>query len=205
MEYRSKFLKLLSSRAKKYTGYNKTIVERKIDNILNKKLMAEAVSSVTSRLEGIPYAIVGGHAVTIHGHPRTTDDVDILTLPKYVDEIVERLGLQVSSSLTIGGVAASTPAGTEIDVISPDWPWLQDAISEAENTKYGQVISKPYLVLMKLVASRGIQDDSDAIKMLQAMDESEQEKAVELVNKFLPSMADDVQQMLELAKIGFDL
>jgi hypothetical protein len=41
------------------------------------QLAAERLASKLEEL-GIPYAICGGLAVTAHGHPRTTDDVDVL-------------------------------------------------------------------------------------------------------------------------------
>jgi len=36
---------------------------------------------------GLDYAICGGVALALHGHPRFTDDIDILILPDDLDEI----------------------------------------------------------------------------------------------------------------------
>ena len=205
MKMRDKFLELIKARGPKYKGRKKSIIEKKIDNMLTNKVLIESVSSVTDLLDGIPYVLIGGHAITIHGSPRTTDDIDIMTYPKYVDDIVEKLGLKVSSSLTIGGVAATTPSGIEIDIIAPNKPWLDDAIKSAEKTKYGNVISKPYLVLTKIWASRGVTDDADSIKMLASMGDKEQQLVVQLVDKYFSSMSDDIKQMVELANMGFNL
>lgn len=204
-ELREKYLSFLKIRGPKYKGRSKTLIERKIDNILMRKVITESITSITSLLNGIPYVIVGGHAVTIHGHPRTTDDVDIMTTHEYVNDIVDRLNLDVTHSLTIGGVAATTPSGIEIDILSPDQPWVDDAIKNAEDTKYGKVVSKPYLVLMKIYASRSSQDDNDIIIMLQNMNENEQELSIKLVDEYFSNMSDDIRQMLELAKLGFNL
>lgn len=205
MEIRKKFIELVKARGSKYKGRSKAVIEQKIDNMLTNKVLIESVEGITKLLDDIPYVIVGGHAITIHGHPRTTDDIDILTYPQYVEEIVDKLGLKVSSRLTIGGVAATTPGGIEIDVLAIDQPWLDEAIKSGENSKYGKVISKPYLVLMKIYASRGIGDDSDVIKMLSLMDEKEQQLTVKLVEKYYNNMSDDINQMLELARMGFNI
>lgn len=202
--HRSKFFGLIRSRADKYKTVKKPVIERKIEGILNNKVLLESISAITSVLDDIPYAIIGGHAITIHGHPRTTDDIDIMTTKEYVDDIINRLGLSVSSSLTIGGVAAKTPSGTEIDIVALDEPWSDDAISNAEDTKYGRVISKPYLVLAKIYASRGISDDADSIKMLQMMSDEEISRTLDLVNKYYSSYSDDLEQMIELAKLGYE-
>jgi len=38
---------------------------------------AQAIATALDEL-GVPYAIAGGLSVSMHGHPRTTDDVDVL-------------------------------------------------------------------------------------------------------------------------------
>src|SRR5262249_6265275 len=47
---------------------------------------------VTKRLDkaGIPYAIVGGLAVKVHGYRRTTNDVDLLLTPQGLEEFRKR-------------------------------------------------------------------------------------------------------------------
>jgi len=53
-------------------------------------LVAE-IKSIANLLhdEGIEYAICGGIAVTIHGAPRSTKDIDLLVQPADVERIVE--------------------------------------------------------------------------------------------------------------------
>lgn len=205
-ESRQKFLSLLKSRATKYRGTRKAIIERKIDKLLeHNHVVLESVSSVTSYIKA-PYALIGGHAVTLHGSPRMTEDIDILTLPEYVDEIVDTLGIEVESPLTVGGVAGRTIGGVEIDVVAPeDQEWLSGALKSAQDTPHGRVVSKPYLVLTKMWASRGAQDDTDMIKVLSNMSDSEKEMAATLVREYFPSMSDDIDQMIEIANMGVDL
>lgn len=40
---------------------------------------------------GVPYAICGGVAVTLHGHVRSTKDIDLLVLEQDVERILELL------------------------------------------------------------------------------------------------------------------
>jgi hypothetical protein len=40
---------------------------------------------------GVPYAVCGGVAVTLHGHVRSTKDIDLLVLPGDVDRILDLL------------------------------------------------------------------------------------------------------------------
>ena len=67
---------------------------------------------------------------------------------------MEKAGGRVSNSLSIGGVAMNVN-GVEIDLIAMDTPWAEDAIRTAGSSPHGRLVSKPYLVLMKLWASRG--------------------------------------------------
>ena len=54
----------------------------KRDNLLaHRFVIMETVESVL-RVLTAPYAVIGGHAVTFHGRPRMTDDVDILVSPQ---------------------------------------------------------------------------------------------------------------------------
>lgn len=204
-ESRQKFLKLLKSRVKKYRPARKTIIEKKIDKLLaHNHVVLESVSGVTSQIS-VPYALIGGHAVAVHGTPRMTEDIDILTLPEYVDDIVDVLGIEVESPLTVGGVAGKTIGGLEIDVIAPDQKWVKGALAMAVDTPHGRVVSKPYLVLSKIWASRGAQDDTDIVKIIQNMDWSEKDATKMLVREYFLSMSDDIDQMIEIADLGIEL
>lgn len=52
--------------------------------------------------EGIDYALCGGLAVIVHGHPRLTRDIDMLILPEDLDRIrdaVRPLGFSMESGI----------------------------------------------------------------------------------------------------------
>lgn len=59
----------------------------------------EAIVDTLAR-EGIDYALCGGLAVAVHGHPRATKDIDLLVLPQDVARVltlVKALGFDVPS------------------------------------------------------------------------------------------------------------
>jgi hypothetical protein len=162
-EYRKKFLDLVRNRSVKYNGGF-----MKIKDILENRLLLESIFDILKDIKS-PYAIIGGHAVTIQGYPRTTEDLDILVKSEDIKKIMEDLNLVYVGPLTIGGVTTKTKLGFELDLVAIDTPWANDAIKDAQKSKYGMVVSKPYLVLMKLFASRSTKDDADAIGILKVM------------------------------------
>lgn len=151
----------------------------------------------------VPHALIGGHAVSIMGHPRTTSDVDILISPSDLEASVEALvaqGGKAGSSLSIGGTTVEMPGGTEVDMVAPSEPWVQDAIAGAVQTSYGKVASRPWIVLMKMWASRGLQEDTDMIYMIKSMSPAERKETKRLFRQWLPSDYEDLVQMMDMAK-----
>lgn len=194
MDKRQKLFNLYKSRSAKHNPARKAS-----SDYLSKVVKTSAVSDFTSKMTGIPYAIIGGHAIVIHGSPRTTQDVDLLVMPADLQRAQKALGGTSSGPLTVGGVAMSVN-GTEVDLVAPPVPWVADAIREAIDSEYGKVVSKPYLVLMKLWASRGAQEDLDMMYMLKAMTPEERKKTIQLVRKHLPNDVEDLKNMIQYSK-----
>lgn len=69
-----------------------------------KNKVHETLRRITKRLTdlGIPYAVVGGMAMFVHGYRRFTDDVDLLVTRESMDQILEKLE----------GLGYVQPAGT---------------------------------------------------------------------------------------------
>jgi Aminoglycoside-2''-adenylyltransferase len=63
------------------------------DFFMKKDDVHETMQRVTARLdeEGIPYALIGGMGIGLHGYVRVTKDVDLLTTPEGLARIHERL------------------------------------------------------------------------------------------------------------------
>lgn len=196
---RHSFLEFLKRRNNKHNDFGNRTNELKCENILyNKIVLLESLGEFTANIQDIPHAIIGGHAISIHGHPRTTSDVDILVSPTHAKTVAERMALSDISTLTIGGLSGTAPNGTPVDLVSLNEPWADEAIATAVNTPHGKVVAKPYLVLMKLWASRGAQDDTDMLYTLKGMSDQEVQQVRDLVKKHLPNEVEDLESMISM-------
>jgi hypothetical protein len=127
----------------------------------------------------IPYAVCGALALAIHGHPRATKDIDILTPPEHVAATkavarvhgfaIEALPMTFSASgITVHRMSRLSGAQIlTVDIIegagelAPVWE-----TREQHATARGSiwVVSKQGLVTMKLAAGRP-QDLADLAKL----------------------------------------
>ena len=137
-----KLMDLFMQRQPKYNRVDESVLKNKSNLILEGKVvLLESVQSVVSHLT-IPYAIVGGQAVTFHGHPRTTHDIDIFIKKEDLPKFQHMPG---ASPLTIGGVSVPFH-GAKLDVICPDVEWTDALVDSAVETEHGMMVSKPYLI-----------------------------------------------------------
>ena len=206
---RQKLLALFSRRKPNYMK-PRNISER-VDRILaGNSILTESLEGlVGGRLDphGIEYGIFGGHAVTIHGHPRMTHDIDLLAKPKDWDTIVKLLGGQEVNKLDIPRPSRPIDGVTfesgqaHIDLIWINQPWATDALRQTMASKFGKVIDRPWLVLTKLWSSRGEQDDTDIIQVIKGMDAAQVILTKKLVAKYFQADIDDFDQMVEIAKL----
>ena len=62
--------------------------------------------------EAVGYAVCGGLALAVHGHPRATIDVDVLVRAEEVDraiEVAKRLGFDIPARKMTFGLQTGTP------------------------------------------------------------------------------------------------
>jgi hypothetical protein len=139
------------------------------------------VRALTARR--LPYAVCGGIAVAVHGHPRATTDIDIIVAAETVDAVVETVrGL----GYTLEAAPMRFSSGIEVRRISRvesgelftlDLMPVTDVLREvwdgrAQVTWRGQplhIVSREGLIRMKRLASRA-QDLAD-LEALGADDE----------------------------------
>ena len=190
---RQKFLQMLKNRTTKYSN---TYPNKPPTKIVTVAYATGVLAKL--QLQNIPYAILGGQALALHGYNRTTQDIDVLVNPNDIPAIIQSLNIQRTTPLTIGGVAGFLPDGTEIDLVSPNVAWLGEAISNAQNSAGGRVITKPYVVLAKLWASRGAQEDVDIIQMIKRMNDTELQQTKTLIQQYLPNDSEDLEQLIEM-------
>ncbi len=155
-------------------------------------------------LQGIPWAVVDGVATRAYMPERATRDLDILVRRAdggLVRERLEAAGYTFVAPLTIPGFTVRSPDGVEVDVILGDRPWLEEALARPRLDPAGfPVLELPYLVLMKLNASR-VQDTADLARMLGLASDEELEQVRAAVARYAPGDADDVESLIYLGRI----
>jgi hypothetical protein len=192
------FLEYLQRREQKRQPVAETNDTGKRDNLLaHRFVMVETIGSVLQALT-IPYAIIGGHAVTFHGRPRMTDDIDILVSSQDAQTAVIQLNLQQVSPLRTGGYSGVTPDGMRIDVVAPNQRWVASAVAQAVHTSHGPMVSAPFLVITKLWDSRGSQDETDVLGVLKRMTDADLNATRQLVRQYLPNDVDDLESLISM-------
>jgi len=164
----------------------------------------KSVEPVVRTLEklGASYALIGGHAVALRGHPRMTLDYDLLTTDRRVLlreswDSLESTGARIdprsgeADDPLAGVVHIGLSDGTEVDVIVGKWRWEQGVIDRAEVLDVGglrvPVPQTSDLILLKLSAG-GALDLQDVIVLLELAD---RETVVREVNERLSDLAPD--------------
>jgi hypothetical protein len=192
------FLEYLKRRAEKRPPSVETVDTAKRENLLaHRFVIVESIGS-TLQVLTVPHAIIGGHAVTFHGRPRMTDDVDILVSPQNAETAVAQLNLQKVTSLRTGGYSGVTSEGLQIDVVVPNQQWVVPAVAQAVQTSYGLMISAPFLVITKLWDSRGSQDETDVLGVLKKMTDADLDATRQLVKQYLPNDVDDLESLISI-------
>jgi hypothetical protein len=118
---------------------------------------------------GIPYMVMGGQAVLVHGEPRLTRDVDV-TLGVGVDRLDDVVRTVAAAKLrplrdpatftreTLVLPCADDASGLRVDVLLSFSPFEQEAIARARAHRIGRVdvrfTTPEDLVVQKLVAGR---------------------------------------------------
>jgi hypothetical protein len=133
-----------------------------------------------------------------------TKDLDILVKVEDEEQVVASLskaGFKFVSRLTIPGYLFESPTGVEIDVLLGDMPWINEALSRPERDPAGfPVLGLPYLVVMKLQASRS-QDWTDVSRMLITADEEQLNNVRKVVAQYSPEDQEDLETLIYLGKL----
>lgn len=161
---------------------------------------------VSGLLEGIPHAIAGAVATREYMPERATTDLDVVVLPGDTRQAAERLrgaGYTETGVLTIGGSSWRAPNGTPVDLIEGHEPWWKDALDDAarERNAAGEpILPLPWLVLMKLNASRA-QDVADVSRMLGLAGAGALDRVRATLAKHAPELSEDVESLIALGKL----
>lgn len=142
-------------------------------------MILEVVSGILESI-GAPYALIGGQAVAMRGHPRLTVDYDFLTTDQRVfDRGVWKTLEQSGATVDIrkgdfddplaGVVHIMFDDERDADVVVAKWKWEQGVIERAERLMlHGVAVPVPRtsdLILLKLAAG-GYLDLQDVYQLL---------------------------------------
>jgi hypothetical protein len=195
LQTRQKFIALSLKRVK--PGSGSTI------DFLTTRTWRKKVTNLRD-LINTPYVIVGGVATRLYMPERMTDDLDILIHSSQVEQAYAHLAEQNVrriGELSIGGTSWELPDEVVLDIISSDKPWVKMALLCPRISPDNQpVIDLPYLVLMKMEASRTT-DLSDISRMLGQANALELDAVREIIGMYDPNSLEDLESLIQLGKL----
>ena len=161
---------------------------------------------LTHALVGIPWAVIGAVATRSYMPEHATRDLDVLIRAEDRQRVTEQLadtGFSGTGRLAIGGSTWRAPDGTPVDVIEGEDEWVAAALAEAQANLDPQglpTLPLPYLVLMKLAASR-VQDVADVSRMMARADDVQLSRTRALIQKYEPDAVEDLESLIFLGKM----
>ncbi len=163
-------------------------------------------------LSNVRFVVVGGTATSLYMPQRMTNDVDILVATAdapAAEQSLVRAGaasegpLSIENPLQIKGTSWKLSDGSCLDVLWSGRPWVKKALASFGRDSSGlPIISLPYLVLMKLASSRGI-DIGDLSRMLGGADDDSLRQVRAVVKMYLPDALEDLDSLTELGRLEF--
>lgn len=152
---------------------------------------------LTEALGDIPWCAVGAVATRHYMPERATADLDAAVAAADAAAAQERLraaGYTYLGALSIGGSSWRSPSGAVVDLLELGEPWAADALAQARRNRDPQglpIIPLPYLVIMKLDASRH-QDVADLARMLGQATDAQLAQVRDAVSRWRPADMDDL-------------
>lgn len=145
----------------------------------------------------VPFVVIGGVATRLYAPERVTADLDILIETKNaaaLDVDIERAG----------GIFCCELNGMPLDVREEDSLWAAEAVANPASAPNGlPVISLPYLVLMKMRASRGI-DMGDLTRVLGAADDKAIQETRRIIAGNLADGVEDLEGLIYLGRLEYE-
>jgi hypothetical protein len=144
-------------------------IERNMNNNPNPMIDSEtalkALKAVSKNADKkkIPWALVGGVAMSFYGSPRLTQDVDVISSAT--------VGIKAERKLGFGGERYRTKVGNKN--VAVDWivrddtakKFYEKALTEATEVSGLPIITPEWLVILKYIAGR-FKDQQDGVFLL---------------------------------------
>jgi hypothetical protein len=190
------FLSLVQKRVKPGTGSGLSF--------LHQRTWTYPVSNLNLILKQAPFVIVGGVATRLYMPERMTLDLDILIDAgdaRLIYQDLEAANSKKIGDLAIPGSQWQLADNTSVDVLEGEDSWVRDAVLNPNYAPDGlPIIDLPYLVLMKVAASR-TQDLADVSRMLALADEITLTKIRQTIKLYLPTANEDLESLILLGKL----
>ena len=158
-----------------------------------------------------PFVVVGGVATALYMPMRATKDIDVLVRDDDAQRIdvaliaagAERIGmLQIPGPLGLSGQSWRVADGSELDLLLSGQEWADLAVtSPSFDTSGTPVVGLPYLVLMKLAASRAV-DLGDIERMLGMASPALRDQTRAVIARYLANALEDYDSLVQLAMLG---
>jgi hypothetical protein len=151
-----------------------------------------------------PFVVVGAVAARLYMPERSTADVDVLVHIGDAEQAhaeLRQAGAVLRGDLSIGGSSWVLPDGTDLDVVESQEPWVRAALEHSRPGPDGQpYVDLPYLVVMKLTASRA-QDLADVSRMVALADDRTLGRVRAAVRQHMPDAVQDLESLIKLGKL----
>lgn len=162
-------------------------------------------------LQGVAWTVVGAVATRHYMAERQTADLDIAV--GQADADIARARLHEAGYTQLGelgkdvrGSIWRAATGQEVDVLEIDEEWWPDAVREAQGNRDLAglpILPLPYLVLMKLEASRAI-DIADLSRMLGQADQPTLDRVRAVVRAWRSADLEDLDNLIHLGKLELE-
>lgn len=190
------FLNIVKKRVKLGSGSS--------EDFLSQRTWSYPVTNLKLILKQAPFVVVGGVATRLYMPERMTLDLDILIKAQdsfLIYEDLQQANGEKIGNLSIGGSQWKLPDNTLLDVLEGEDNWVEKAIAYPNLATDGlPIIALPYLVLMKLSASR-TQDLADISRMLALAENAQLEEVKEIIKTYLPTAQEDLESLIMLGKL----
>ena len=167
-------------------------------------LSAETLKSLLPK--ELRYVIVSGIASAHYQPARFTEDIDLMILAAEsatVEQALFQAGWSQLGVISFGGSSWQSANGELIDLLhAPNQSWVAIALDSPIKTSEGlQIIDLPYLLILKLSATRAV-DISDIVGMLQHASDDEKQRIRQVIETHRSDLLEDFNQFCAIAQLS---
>ncbi|MEL7360178.1 MAG: hypothetical protein AAFN40_27060 [Cyanobacteria bacterium J06560_6] len=157
-------------------------------------------------LKDLRYVVVGGIASAQYQPARFTKSVELMVLSEEsttVEQALRSAGWAQLGVISFGGSSWQSQNGELIDLLhAPDQSWVTAALNAPVMTPEGlPIIDLPYLLILKLSATRAV-DISDIVGMLQHASDAEKQRIRQTIETHRSDLLEDFDQFNAIAQLG---